>query len=91
MEITTSELYDKIVDLEARLDSTTNQLTQARTDLNSVMVAVNDVENWLDMSCGNKPFMESGKLSWEVVNLKIQVDEMEKKWFGPNIDAMVSI
>ena len=85
------ELTVIVTGLRNELDELKNESMQLRIDLSTAMMAIDTMENFLDISCGNKPHMESGKLSWEVINLKIKVEDMEKQWFGKNIDAMANI
>lgn len=88
--LTPAELMGFINDLRdevAEMRTVINVEQQARI---AAEVKLSEVVNYLDMQYW-VPVMSAGNISSEVINLRVEVDAFEKRFFGKEIDAMAAI
>jgi len=85
------DVEDLITSMQAQIDTMETELTVLRSMLSTTQIDLMKVEDFLDYNGGVPPLTESGKLTWDVIELRTQIINMDQKYFGKNIDEMVEI
>ena len=85
------DVEELVISMQARIDAMENELVALRSLVSTTQIDLLKVEDFLDFNVGVAPLTESGKLTWDVIELRTQIANMDQKYFGKNIDAMVNI
>jgi len=84
-------LIEQIELMRVRIDKLETDLTVTNSIAYRTESDLRDISTFLDFNGGCPPITESGKLTWEVVEVQQRLNSIERKYVGRDIDNMVDI